>query len=187
MGDGNIIEIISREWLEAQMLTEFALDSQCEGDSDGSMLTRSALVLLYAMLDAQLSVIAQAYLHSDNFPFEHAEALFLTGLAVGVDTEGDITAAEGHQQFKQRIIGVPRILARRVLGHDLTIQLGDQAGEALLRYKDLRDAVMHPRVGEDPPRVAKGELREAELAVRAYFAQLAKSAPDLFGAYTVFL
>jgi hypothetical protein len=187
MAEISITEIISREWLEAQMLTEFALTSQCEGDSDGSMLTRAALVLLYAMLDAQLSVIAQAYLHNGKFHFEQPEVLFFTEMALGVDTDGEITATEGHQHFKQRVVGIPRVLARRVLGKEITVSLGDRRGEDLLRYKDLRDEVMHPYVGKDPPRVSKDELRDAEKAIQAYFAQLAVAAPELFRAYDVFL
>jgi hypothetical protein len=187
MPNVGIPEIINREWLEAQFLTEFALQSQTEGDSDGSMLTRSALVLLYAMLDAQLSLMAEAYLHTNKFSFEQSEASFLSEVAVGVDAAGDISVAEGYQHFKQRIIGVPRILARRVEGRDIAINLGDQALQALIGYKDLRDAVMHPQVGSALPRVSKDELRGAEKAVHSYFKQLADSVPSIFGLYTIFL
>jgi hypothetical protein len=187
MADISIGEIISREWLEAQMVAELAQTSECEGDSDGSMLTRAALVLLYAMLDAQLSVIAQAHLHSGKVDFEQAEVLFLTEIAVGVNTDGEITATESHQHFRQRVRGVPRLLARKVLGKEITVNLGDRHGEDLLSYKDLRDEVMHPRVGQEPPRVTKDQLRDAERAIRAYFAQLALAAPELFGSYDVFL
>src|ERR1039458_6011164 len=187
MAEIGITEIISREWLEAQMLTEFALESQCEGDSGGSMLTRAALVLLYSMLDAQLSVFAQAYLHSDKFRFEQPEILFFAEMAVGVETDGEIALTESHQHFRQRIAGIPRILARRVLGKEVTVHFGDKLGADLLRYKDVRDAVMHPRVGEEPPRVTKDELREAERAIRGYFSQLATAIPDIFRAYEVFL
>lgn len=187
MAEIDITELISREWLEAQMLTEFALESQCEGDSGGSMLTRAALVLLYSMLDAQLSVFAQVYLQSDKFHFEQPEILFFAEMAVGVETDGEIALTESHQHFRQRIAGIPRILARRALGKEVTVHLGDKLGADLLRYKDIRDAVMHPRVGEEPPRVTKDELREAERAIRGYFSQLVTAIPDIFRAYEVFL
>ncbi len=182
-----LTQIVSGEWLEARFITEFALGSQCEGDSEGSMLTRAALVLLYAMLDAQLSGIAQAYIHADKYGFEAPEMMFLTEFAAAVDEDGLVTVAEGHQKFKQRIISVPRILVRRVVGDTVSINLGNPAGNALLRYKDLRDSVMHPSVGQTLPRVTKTELREAEAAVRAYFSQLADLAPSLFGMYRILL
>ena len=187
MADAGLVEIISREWLDCEMLVEFALDSECERDSEGSMLTRSALVLLYSMVDAELSVIAQSILHSGRHEFTQPEVLFLTETAVGVGTDGDITATESHQQFKSRILGVPRVLARRVVGRDASLDLGDKSGADLLRYKDMRDELMHPRVGADSPRVSKAELREAHAAVRAYFRQLATAIPELFGAFNVLL
>jgi len=76
-----------------------------------------------------------------------------------------------------------RTLCRRVRGEDVSISLGDTMGAALIRHKDLRDAVMHPRVGAPVPRVTKAELSAAVDAVREYFKRLASASPYLFRFY----
>jgi hypothetical protein len=176
-------KVAMQEWFDMVLMTEFALGSQCEGDSEGSMLTRAGLVMLYAMLDAQLALNAQNYVYNSSTKFSQSEILFLTETAIEIDTDGNVTAADSHENFKKRVIGIPRVLARTVVGKDITVSLGDKMGAALLRFKDLRDAVMHPRVGEPLPRVSKSELREAVEAVREYFKRLAAVCPELFGVY----
>jgi len=185
MADQDLLDTLASEWLEARYFVEFAVGSECEQDSDGSMLTRAALVFLYAMVDAHLSLWTQAYLKSHGEKFEGPEVLFLSEFVVGVGTEGDVEFAEAHNKFKQRVVGVPRILARRVLNRDTKIQLGDAAGQDLLLYKDMRDRVMHPSTGQDICRVTKDELQRAEKAVHAYFVQLGQLLPELFEVYTV--
>jgi len=176
-------KVAMQEWYDMTLMTEFALDSQCEGDSDGSMLTRAGLVMLYAMLDAQMALNAQNYVYNSNTSFSPGEILFLTETALDLDAEGNVIAEDSHETFKKRMIGIPRVLSRKALGAELTISLGDRMGAGLLRFKDLRDAVMHPRVGEPLPRVTKSELRKAVEAVREYFERLASACPDLFGVY----
>ena len=63
------VQVASREWFDMVLMTEFALASECEGDSDGSMLTRAGLVQLYGMLDAQLALNAQAHVYSGKTDF----------------------------------------------------------------------------------------------------------------------
>ena len=187
MGDEEFLHVLTSEWLEAKYFIKFAIGSQCERDSGGSMLTRAALVLLYAMLDAHLSLWTQAYLKSHGEKFEGPEVLFLTETVVGVGNEGDVEFAESHQKFKQRVTAVPRILARRILNRDVQIQLGDVGGRDLLFFKEMRDRVMHPVVGEDICRVTKDELKKAETAVLAYFAQIGQVAPEIFKVYTALI
>jgi hypothetical protein len=155
MSEIGLRRLIGDERLETKYCVKFALGSECEGDSKGSMLTRSALIMLYALIDAQLAAWAQTCLHQHGKAFQPIEALFLTEFAVGVDADGDVTIAESHQRFKQRIVGVPRILARRVFQKDITIQLGNKDGESLLAYKDFRDRVMHPPLGKDPCEICR--------------------------------
>jgi len=177
------INTVTREWHDSVLMTEFALDSQCEGDSDGSMLTRAALVILYSMLDGQLALNAQAHVYSDRTEFSQSEILFLTETALEIDTDGAVVVDESQEQFKKRLIGIPRVLGRRVLGEDVSISLGDSTGAALIRYKELRDSLMHSRVGSPLPRVTKTELKAAADAVREYFRRLASACPYLFRFY----
>jgi hypothetical protein len=170
--------------VETFLMVAFALDSDTEGDSDGSMLTRAALVSLYANLDFQLYVFVHAALFSETATFEHAEMKFLTETTVDLDELGDPALSEDFQRFRDRISGVPRILCRRLTEEDLNISLGDRAGSNLLAYKSVRDDLMHTGVGKQIPRVTKSELYEAYLAVQAYFRQLGALAPKLFGVYT---
>jgi hypothetical protein len=55
MAERGIVEVMSAEWLDSMFMTQIALGHQCEADSKGSMLTRAAIVLLYA----QLAVVSQ--------------------------------------------------------------------------------------------------------------------------------
>ena len=175
--------VATREWFDMVLMTEFAFASQREGDSEGSMLTRAGLVLLYGMLDAQLALNAQAHVYSGHAEFSQSEILFLTETALGIDTDGTVILEDSYENFKKRVIGIPKVLSRRVVGADLTVSLGDKMGKALLQYKELRDAVMHPRVGARLPRVGKAELRGAVEAVREYFKRLASASPYLFRFY----
>jgi hypothetical protein len=183
MAAAGFLNVATKEWLDSVFMTTFALGSQCEGDSHGSMLTRAALVILYSMLDGQLALNAQSHVYSEHSDFSQSEILFLTETAVEIDVDGAVLIDETHEQFKKRLIGIPRVLCRRVRGEDVSISLGDAMGEALIRYKDLRDAVMHSRVGAPLPRVTKAELSAAGDAVREYFKRLASACPYLFKFY----
>ena len=82
---------------------------------------------------------------------------------------------------------MPRILVRRACGVDLEIDLGNKAGTDLLRYKKLRDGLLHSSLSEEQARVTKKELKEAEQAIRGYFEQLSRSGLKLFGLYAAVL
>src|SRR5206468_589212 len=98
------------------MLIQLALAHDCEGDSGGSMFTRAALVLLYGMVDAQLSVVAQWRMRERTDAFSEAEVLFLNEYALGVGHDSEVWVGEDHQSFKKRIKAVPAILSRHVDG-----------------------------------------------------------------------
>jgi len=53
-------KVLVQSWMDMVMICGFALESGCEGDSEGSLLTRVALVLLFAGVDSQLSIVAKA-------------------------------------------------------------------------------------------------------------------------------
>ena len=90
MEEVGILEVLTTEWFDSLLLIHLALGHDCEGDSDGSMFTRAALVLLYAMLDAQLSVVAQWRMRDKPEAFKEAEILFLNEFALGLGSDGEV-------------------------------------------------------------------------------------------------
>jgi hypothetical protein len=180
MEDVGIPKVLLNEWFDAIALTSFAFDSECEGDSAGSMLTRAALVMVYAMLDAQLSVVAQWRMREAPEAFNEPEILFLNEIAVGVGHDGEVWVGEDHQSFKKRIKAVPAILSRRVDGQAVSVDLSKQWGNQLLAGNELRNNVMHSQIGQPLPRVTKRELLVSSKAVFAYFEELSTILPRSF-------
>jgi hypothetical protein len=177
-----IAEVLVHEWFDMVMICGLAFEGGCEGDSAGSLLTRVALVLLFAGLDAQLSIVAQWRLHDESLAFHEAERNFLKENIVGIGKNGEIETEEDRQSFKERIIAVPTILARRVEGREITIDLGGQWGEQLQKSYLLRNAVVHAPPDRPLERVSLLELRTAAAAVRSYFEELVRKAPETFKA-----
>ena len=151
-----------------------------EGDSNGSMLTRAALVLLYAMVDAQLAIASQWRMHEKPSAFQEAEKLFLSEVAMGVGHDGEIWVDGDQHPFKKRVKAIPAVLARCIDGKDFVVDLGKGWGQDLLRGYVLRNGVVHSSPGEQMPRVSKDELRSAVTAVRAYFAELSSGVAGAF-------
>lgn len=177
-----IAEVLVHEWVDMVMICGFAFEGGCEGDSAGSLLTRVALVLLFAGLDAQLSIVAQWRPHDESLTFHEAERNFLKENIVGIGEDGEIETEEDRQSFKERIVAVPTILARRVEGREITIDLGSQWGAQLQKSYLLRNAVVHAPPDRPLERVSLLELRTAAAAVRSYFEELVRQAPETFKA-----
>jgi hypothetical protein len=180
MEDVGILEVLTGEWIDAVLAVGLAFGHDCEGDSQGSMFTRAALVLIYAMLDAHLSVVAQWRMRENPDGFDEAEILFLNEFAVGVGHDGEVWLGEDHQSFKKRIKAVPAILSRRVDGHEEAVDLGGNWGRDLLEGQQLRNQVMHSSFGSPLPRVTKQELDRYTKAVFAYFQELRNKLPKSF-------
>lgn len=187
MTDVGIKEVLVQEWLDMLMICQFALESGCEGDSGGSMLTRVALVLLFAGLNAQLSIIAQWRLHDPALVFHTAERNFLEENTVGLGRDGEVEVAEDRQSFKTRIVAVPTILARKVENREISIDLGTKWGEQLQKSYLLRNAVVHAPPDQALSRVTLLELRAAADSVRSYFKELLQKAPETFKVHDVLL
>jgi hypothetical protein len=187
MGDVGISKVLTGEWIDALMLIQLALIHDCEGDSEGSMFTRAALVLLYGMVDAQLSVVAQCSMRESADAFSEAEVLFLSEYALGVRHDGEVWVGEDHQSFKKRIKGVPAVLSLRVDGKEEGIDLSRQWGKDLIDGQVLRNRVMHSAFAEPVARVTKQELIRSAKAVFAYFEELATKLPTTFQHMNVLL
>jgi hypothetical protein len=187
MSSVGIGRVLVQSWMDMVMICGFALESGCEGDSEGSLLTRVALVLLFAGLDSQLSIVAQWRLHDGAITFHKAESNFLKENTVGLGQDGEVEIEEDRQGFKERIVAVPTILARRVEGREITLDLGTKWGEQLQKSYLLRNAVVHAPPDKPLARVTLLELREAIVAVRAYFEELGRKAPETFKAQVALL
>ncbi len=187
MEDVGILEVLTGEWFDSLLLIHLALGHDCEGDSEGSMFTRAAQVLLYAMLDAQLSVVAQWKMREKGDSFREAEILFLNEYALGVGHDGEVWIGDDHQSFKKRIKAVPVILSRRVDGKEVSIDLSKQWGKDLIDGHDLRNRVMHSAFAEPLARVSKQELIRSAKAVFAYFEELVMQLPTTFQHMNVLL
>jgi hypothetical protein len=135
------------------------------------------------MLDAELAIAAQWQIAEDRTRFEEAEVNFLNEVAIGIGHDGEVTVQEDRQSFKQRIISIPRVLARRAEGRDVQINLGKRWGEQLLQGHEVRNKLIHLPVGESVPRVSLTELLEVAGAVRSYFAELSSVVPQVFGVH----
>jgi|SRR5579871_6184250 hypothetical protein len=180
MEDVGILEVLTGTWMDALLAVGLAFGHGCEGDSEGSMFTRAALVMLYAMLDAELSVVAQWRMRETPEAFDEAEILFLNEFAVGLGHDGEVWLGEDHQSFKKRIKAVPAILSRRVDGHEQVVDLAKVWGQDLLEGQRLRNQVMHSSFGVALPRVTKQELNRYMEAVFAYFEELREKLPKSF-------
>jgi len=187
MGDSGLLEVGIGEWRDSILLILLALSHGCEGDSQGSMFTRAALIVLYAMLDAELSVMAQWRMAQQMDAFREAEVLFLNEWASGVGHDGELSLSEDHQSFKKRIKAIPAILSRCVEGKELNVDLGRQWGKDLIDGKALRDAVMHSEFDQPLARVSKQELIRSAKAVFAYFEELVAKSPVTFEYLSVVL
>jgi len=187
MATVGIAEVMVREWTDMLMISGFAFESGCEGDSDGSLLTRVALVLLFAGMDSQLSIVAQWRLRDPTVEFHKAERNFLRENTVGLGRNGEIEIEEDRQSFKERIVAVPSVLARRVDGREITLDLGSSWGEQLQKSYLLRNAVVHAPPDRPIERVSLLDLRSAAIAVRSYFEELVLKAPETFKAQAAML
>jgi hypothetical protein len=187
MAEKGIVEVMSTEWLDSMFMTQIALGHKCEADSEGSMLTRAAIVLLYAMLDAQLAVVSQWRMRELPAAFTETEMLFLNEAAVGIGHDGEVWIDSDQHPFKKRVKAIPAVLARCVDRKDFLVDLGKTWGQALLNGHVLRSQVMHSSPGSILPRVSKDELRSSCEAVQTYFREIATSIPKSFGHMRVFL
>ncbi|HXM22057.1 MAG TPA: hypothetical protein VN948_12425 [Terriglobales bacterium] len=177
-----IVEVLVHEWVDMVTICSLAFEGGCEGDSAGSLLTRVALVLLFAGLNSQLSIVAQWRLHDRSSAFHEAERNFLNENAVGLGMDGEIEIEEDRQSFKERIVAVPTVLVRRVESQEINIDLGTKWGEQLQKSYLLRNAVVHAPSDKPIERVSLLELRAAATAVRSYFEELVRKAPETFKA-----
>ena len=174
-------ETIVSEWMDTLFMIKIALDHPTEGDSNGSMLTRAALILMFGMIEAELAAISYALMTGNIDKFEEPEVLFMLERVVKINDTAEVSMSESKTAFKQRIIAVPQILSRRILGKELEIRKGVRFWQELESFYTMRSRIMHPLANQEFPRVSKDELLQAWKATKSYFAMLKDGAPQLFG------
>jgi hypothetical protein len=187
MEDVGIVTVLSDEWFDSTLIAMNAFAQGCDVDSDGSMLTRSAIVMLYAMIDAQLSVVSEWKLREKLSAFSETEARFLREAVVDIGRDGEPMTDSDQHPFKKRVKAVPAVLARCLEGKEYALNLGAYWGQDLLLGHALRSNVMHTSQGGKLPTISKQELRRSIQAVREYFSDLASALPAIFGYMNVFL
>jgi hypothetical protein len=187
MRNVGVPQVIVSEWVGAYTITKFALESGVEGDSEGSLLSRAALILIYAMLDAELAIVAQWHMAEHPEVFDETETNFLNEVAIGIGHDGEVTVQEDRQSFKKRVIAIPRVLARKIEGREISVPLGKRWGEQLLKGHELRNKLVHVPIGKSIPRVSLSELLAAANAVRSYFTELSSLAPKTFIMHSLIL
>jgi hypothetical protein len=187
MEDVGIVEVLTTEWLDSTFMSMNAFSQGCDVGSDGSMLTRAGIVMLYAMVDAELSVVSEWKLHEKPSAFSETESRFLRESVVEIGYDGEATRDSDQHTFKKRVKAVPAVLARCLESKEYAVNLGSAWGQSLLKGHGLRSNVMHLSPGEQIPTVSKQELRESVRAVRGYFGDLARTLPTVFGYLSVFL
>jgi hypothetical protein len=145
-----------------------------EGDSDGSMLTRAALVSLYAMVSTHLSVLGKFAQTMSPEVFSEKDVNFFNEQDYQMSDKGDAVLQPTKQRFEERGTIVPMLISKKVCPNPLTFKnRGDAWFQNMFKkYFEMRNGVMHSKFGECLPRVPKAELKEAYESVRQYFSYI---------------
>ena len=178
----DIINALSREWFDAHTMFDIANLHDVEADSDGSMLTRAAMVLLYSMLNAHLSFMGCLALNLNRAAFTEKETNYFNEVDFEMTSAG-VSIVPQRQPLEDRATIVPSLIAKKLCSTNLNFPRGDKwFQDAFKKYFEMRNRVMHSKFGEYQPRVSKQELRDAFESIRAYFEHVS-TAGGILGIY----
>jgi hypothetical protein len=153
-----------------------------EGDSEGSMLTRAALVSVYSMVMAHTSLLGKMAVVLNPGLFSEKEINFLNEKDYQWSDEGELILDTAKQTFKVRATVAMTLIAKKVSPNALAFQEGVTWFQLMFKdYLPMRNRVMHSKFGETTARVTKPELRAAFEAIRSYAAHV-----DLAGGILTF-
>lgn len=187
MGQKELVEGLCSNWVDAHMMFDVANMHRTEGDSEGSMLTRAALVSLYAMVSAELSCIGRLAQIADAAALTEYDVNYLNEQAPKISGEGIAVMEPIKQKFEDRATLVPTIISKNLCPNVFTFDRGATWFQNMFKkYFNMRNGVMHSKFGECLPRVSKAELREAFESVRAYFGHIA-TADGMLACYRMLL
>jgi hypothetical protein len=171
-----LMAAIAGEWIDAHTMFDVANDNGTEGDSEGSMLTRAALVSVYSMVMAHVSLLGKMVVVLGYGPFSERESNFLNEKDYQWSDEEEFVLDTAKQTFKARATVAMILIAKKVSPNELTFQEGVTWFQRMFKeYFSMRNNVMHSKLGEQTARVTKSELRAAFEAIRSYADHVAKA------------
>ncbi|MBB6144308.1 hypothetical protein HNQ77_002260 [Silvibacterium bohemicum] len=169
-----LIAALTGEWTDAHTLFDVANLHGTEGDSEGSMLTRAALVSIYSMVMAHVSILGRLGVLLNPKLFSEKEINFLNEKDYQWTDEGEMVLDTAKQNFKVRATVAPTLIAKKTSPNALAFTEGTTWFQRMFKvYLPMRNQVMHSKFGESTARVSKLELRAAFEAIRSYAAHIA--------------
>jgi hypothetical protein len=178
-----LIAAVAGEWLDAHTLFDVANVHHAEGDSEGSMLTRAALVGVYSMVMAHVSILGRMAVLLNPELFSEKEINFLNEKDYQWTDDGEMVLDTAKQNFKVRATLAATLIAKKVSPNALVFSEGVTWFQRMFKvYLPMRNQVMHSKFGESTARVTKPELRAAFEAIRSYAAHVA-AAGGILGFY----
>src|SRR5271170_1934437 len=138
------------------------------------MLTRAALVSVYSMVMAHMSLLGKMAVVLNPGLFSEKEINFLNEKDYQWSDEGELVLDTAKQTFKVRATVAMTLIAKKVSHNALAFQEGVTWFQEIFKeYLPMRNQVMHSKFGETTARVTKPELRAAFEAIRSYAAHVA--------------
>ena len=169
-----LIAALAGQWIDAHTMFDVANVHGTEGDSEGSMLTRAALVSVYSMLMAHVSILGRMVDLLNPGLFSEKEINFLNEKDYQWADEGEVVLDTAKQTFKVRATVALTLIASKVSPSSLVFTEGVTWFQQMFKvYLPMRNQVMHSKFGEPMARVTKPELRAAFEAIRSYAAHVA--------------
>jgi hypothetical protein len=169
-----LIAALAGEWIDAHTMFDVANVHETDGDSEGSMLTRAALVSVYSMVMAHVSILGRMSVFLNPRLFSEKENNFLNEKDYQWTDEGEMVLDTAKQNFKVRATVALTLIAKKVSPNVLAFPEGVSWFQRMFKvYLPMRNQVMHSKFGESMARVTKPELRAAFEAIRSYAAHVA--------------
>jgi hypothetical protein len=169
-----LIRRLAGEWTDAHILSDIANMHGTEGDSGGSMLTRAALVSVYSMVMAHVSILGRLAVFLNPDLFSEKEVNYLNEKDYQWTDEGEMVLDTAKQNFPDRATVALTLIAKKISPNALVFPRGDTWFQRMFKvYLPMRNEVMHSKFGESTSRVTKPELRAAFEAIRSYAAHVA--------------
>jgi hypothetical protein len=169
-----LIAALAGEWTDAHSLFDFANIHGSEGDSEGSMLTRAALVNVYSMVMAHVSILGRMAVLLNPELFSEKDINYLNEKEYRWTDEGETVLDTAKQNFKIRATVALTLISKKVSPNVLVFSRGVTWFQQMFNvYLPIRNQVMHSKFGESTARVTKAELRAAFEAIRSYAAHVA--------------
>jgi hypothetical protein len=169
-----LIAALAGEWIDAHSMFDAANIHRTEGDSEGSMFTRAALVAAYSMVMVHVSILGRLAVFLNPGLFTEKEVNFFNEEDYRWTDEGEAVLDSTKQNAKDRVTVCLTLMANKTSPNPLVFDRGVHWFQQMFDvYLPMRNRVMHSKLGEAIARVSKAELRAAFEAIRLYAAHIA--------------